>query len=318
MPSSSTDQSETWREHYRFASHEFLADDKWRMHYVDEGRVDEVRPPEDSSHSEQATLLFVHGNPTWSFHWRRLIQSFSSTHRCVAMDHIGCGLSEKPAVTLRLEDRIRHVQQLIKFLNLQRITLIAQDWGGAIGLGTMLRHSDHLERIMLLNTGAFRPWFIPWRIRVCRTPLMGRMALQGGNLFSKAALRMTTARNSLAKEIAEAYLAPHDSWANRRAVYDFVEDIPLSAAHPTWQTLGQIEDALPSLAHLRISLVWGMRDWCFTPECLRRFQQVWPQAEVTEIEDAGHWIVEDAPDEVQKALGKLLSQQAANHGALQA
>ncbi len=268
------------------------------MHYIDEHPADQA---------PAGTLLFVHGNPTWSFHWRSLISRFSGTHRCVAMDHVGCGWSEKPAESFRLEDRIRHLVDLVEELDLQRVTLVAQDWGGAIGLGALLRCSSRFQGVLLMNTAAFRPWFIPWRIRVCRTPWLGRLALQGMNLFSRAALRMTTARRRLPDEIAKAYLAPHDRWAHRRAVYDFVEDIPLSAAHPTWQTLGEIEDQLPSLAALPTALIWGMQDWCFTPECLRRFQLVWPDAAVTEVPDAGHWIMEDAPDEVAAALEALLA-----------
>jgi len=270
----------------------------WRMRYVDEQPADSPDAP---------VVLFVHGNPTWSFHWRRLITQFRSSHRCVALDHIGCGLSDKPQVTLRLEDRIAHLTELIDALDLQNVTLVAQDWGGAIGLGAMLRRRDRLRGLLLMNTGAFRPWFIPHRIRVCRAPVLGKIALQGMNLFSRAALRMTTNRNSLSQEVAQAYLAPHDSWANRRAVYDFVEDIPLSDRHPTWRTLGDIEDALPSLAELPIGLTWGMQDWCFTPECLRRFQSAWPAATVHEASDAGHWIVEDAPQRVEASLQEVLA-----------
>ncbi|MEM8865288.1 MAG: alpha/beta fold hydrolase [Planctomycetota bacterium] len=293
-----------WRAHYPFASHEATVGGQWRMHYVDEC-------PAEPTADDAPTMLFVHGNPTWSFHWRRLIAEFAADYRCVAPDHIGCGLSQKPAASFRLADRIDHLVELIDQLDLQQVTLVAQDWGGAIGLGALLRRRERFRGVLLLNTGAFRPWFIPWRIRVCRTPLLGRLALQGGNLFSLAALRMTTNRRPLPKDIAQAYLAPHDCWEHRRAVYDFVEDIPLSAAHPTWQTLGQIEDALPSLAHLPINMVWGMQDWCFTPECLRKFQAAWPHANARELPDAGHWVLEDAPEEVAAALRSLLKHSAA-------
>ena len=277
------------------------------MNYVDEQPAGQPDAP---------VVLFVHGNPTWSFHWRRLMTAFRATHRCVAPDHIGCGLSAKPQVTLRLEDRIAHLTQLIDALDLWNITLVAQDWGGAIGLGAMLRRRDRLRGMLLMNTGAFRPWFIPIRIRACRAPVVGRLAMQGMNLFSQAALRMTLHRKWLEWDIAKAYLAPHDSWANRRAVYDFVEDIPLTPAHPTWRTLGEIEDALPSLADLPVNLTWGMRDWCFTPECLRRFQAVWPDAQVREISDAGHWVVEDAPAEVEATLRELLQRTASQDTSL--
>ena len=265
------------------------------MHYVDEGSPVE------------RTLLFVHGNPTWSFHWRRLIQRHRGEYRCIAMDHLGCGLSDLQPTPLRLADHIANVSRLLESLDLRRITLVAQDWGGAIGLGALLAQRERFERIVLFNTGAFRPWFIPWRIRVCRAPLLGRLAVQGGNAFSQAALTMTLSRRRrLDPAVAAGYLAPYDSWARRAAVYQFVQDIPLSPQHPTWQTLGAIEDRLPELAGLPSLLVWGERDWCFTPECLDRFEQVWPRAEVHRLADVGHWVIEDAPEDAEQFVADFL------------
>jgi haloalkane dehalogenase len=267
------------------------------MHYLDEG----PREP------ETPTLLFVHGNPTWSFHWRRLSVSNSQTYRCVVPDHLGCGLSDLQPHPLRLAEHIDNLVSLVEKLDLRRLTLVAQDWGGAIGLGTLFRLRDRFERIVLFNTGAFRPWFIPFRIRVCRWPVLGKLALQGGNAFSRAALRMTLSRTDrLDPTVAAGYLAPYHDWTHRAAVYQFVKDIPLSSAHPTWQTLGEIEDALPQLAHMPSLLVWGMRDWCFTPECLDKFVAAWPQAEAHPLADVGHWVVEDAPTEAEQLLAGFL------------
>ncbi len=271
------------------------------MHYLDEG------PRGDATQ----TLLFVHGNPTWSFHWRRLIAANSTRYRCVAPDHLGCGLSDLQPRPLRLADHIKNMVRLIEKLDLRRITLVAQDWGGAIGLGALLRAMDRFERVVLFNTGAFQPWFIPWRIRVCRAPLIGKLAVQVANAFSLAALRMTLARKKqLEPAVTAGYLAPYDSWARRAAVYQFVKDIPLSAAHPTWQTLGEIEAALPRLVHLPQLLVWGMRDWCFTPECLDKFRAAWPTAEVHPLADVGHWVVEDAPADAERLLANFLARPA--------
>jgi cis-3-alkyl-4-acyloxetan-2-one decarboxylase len=266
------------------------------MHYLDEGPADAER-----------TLLFVHGNPTWSFHWRRLVARFRGDYRCVAMDHLGCGLSDLQPRPLRLADHIANVRQLVKALDLRRVTLVAQDWGGAIGLGALLADRARFERIVLFNTGAFRPWFIPWRIRACRAPVVGQLALQGGNAFSRAALTMTLARRRrLEPQVASGYLAPYDNWTRRAAVYQFVKDIPLSASHPTWQTLGAIEDQLPALADMPSLLVWGERDWCFTTECLDRFAAAWPRAEVGRLPDVGHWVLEDAPEDAERFVADFL------------
>jgi cis-3-alkyl-4-acyloxetan-2-one decarboxylase len=287
-----------WRLLYPFAS-QFISLGGARMHFVDE-------TPDDGG--AQSTLLFVHGNPTWSFHWRELILALRSKYHCVAPDHLGCGLSDKPPNLLRLDDHIENLTTLIEKLDLQDVTLVAQDWGGGIGLGAMLRMPERLERIILFNTGAFPPAYIPWRIRACRIPLLGQLAVQGANLFSRAAIHMTLARRTrLDPTVAAGYLAPYDSWANRRAVFGFVKDIPNSPNDPTWQALAKIESKLPSLADRPAQLIWGMRDWCFRPDCLARFEQGWPQVEVHRLADVGHWVVEDATDEVLPLVQNFLS-----------
>lgn len=285
----------SWRSFYPFQSH-WLDLNGHRLHYLDEG-------PRDAEH----TLLFVHGNPTWSFHWRRLIEARRGEYRCVAVDHLGCGLSDLQPRPLRLADHIANLRRLVESLDLQRVTLVAQDWGGAIGLGTILAERQRFERIVLFNTGAFRPWFIPWRIRACRGPVLGRLLVQGGNAFSRAALTMTLARRKgLDPAVQAGYLAPYDSWRRRAAVYQFVRDIPSNDRHPTWQTLEAIERKLPQLASLPTLLVWGQRDWCFNTRCLTRFVEEWPDADVVRLADVGHWVVEDAPDETEEAVRSFL------------
>jgi haloalkane dehalogenase len=311
MSSTAKSSSNDWRTLYPFASH-WLEVPGGRMHYVDEG------PRPGTNGSAPPTLIFVHGNPTWSFHWRRLITALSQDFRCIAPDHIGCGLSEKPREFLELGDHIRNLRRFVEELQLDRITLVAQDWGGAIGLGTMMQLEDRLDRIVLFNTGAFTPRYIPCRIRACRWPLVGRLAVQGANAFSLAALRMTLARKSrLEPNIAAGYLAPYDSWQNRRAVYGFVRDIPSPRRREpdpsllddsTWGSLVAIERVLPKLGDRPICLIWGMRDWCFRPDCLDRFVEAWPHAEVHRLADVGHWVVEDAPDEALAIVQHFLSQ----------
>jgi haloalkane dehalogenase len=314
MPQSTENDANGWRRLYPFASH-WIETPAGRMHYLDEGAA-------EANGDFASTLLFVHGNPTWSFHWRRLIESLRPNYRCIAPDHIGCGLSDKPARLFSLADHIDNLCALVDKLNLEHITLIAQDWGGAIGLGAMLRMRERLERIVLFNTGAFPPRYIPWRIRACRGPLFGRLAVQGANAFSLAALRMTLARRSkLDSAVAAGYLAPYDSWNHRRAVYGFVKDIPNprydflisesdlppALENSTWGTLFRIEDSLPNVADRPACLIWGMRDWCFRPDCLDRFLVAWPQSEVHRLADVGHWVVEDAPDEALTIVQKFLT-----------
>jgi haloalkane dehalogenase len=102
-------------------------------------------------------------------------------------------------------------------------------------------------------------------------------------------------------------LAPYDNWDHRVAIDAFVRDIPMSTRHPTHRVLADLEAALPRLADLPSLLIWGMRDWCFRPECLRRFQGLWPNAETVELNDAGHYVMEDAPAEVIAAIDQFLA-----------
>jgi cis-3-alkyl-4-acyloxetan-2-one decarboxylase len=98
--------------------------------------------------------------------------------------------------------------------------------------------------------------------------------------------------------VRAGYLAPYDSWAHRIAIQRFVDDIPLRPRHPSYSTLVEIERGLPSLANLPTALIWGMRDWCFTPYFLDRFREFFPAAEVHRMADAGHWVMEDAAEQV--------------------
>lgn len=289
---------ENWRCEYPFQSH-FMELDGHRIHYVDEG------PGEDSGGDP---VLMVHGNPTWSFYWRHLVSSLSVDRRTVAIDHLGCGLSDKPAdYDYCLQSHVDNLCHLVDRLNLNRVTLMAHDWGGAIGMGTLLARQERFKKIVLFNTAAFPPPFIPFRIRVCRWPLIGKIGVQGLNMFARAATFMATERpGGLPSTVAEGLLAPYDSWQNRIAIYQFVKDIPLSRRHRTWQLLEQIEAGLEQVADWPILMMWGMKDWCFRPECLDRLNQHWPAAEVHRINSAGHYVIEDAAERVDQTVREFL------------
>ena len=253
-----------WRSLYPFQSHEVTLDGL-RYHYLDEG--------------SGPVLLMVHGNPTWSFYWRNLILALRGRFRIVAVDHIGCGLSDKPpaiAYSYRLARRVADLGQLIEKLDLRQMTLVAHDWGGAIGMGAAVAAPERFARFVLMNTAAFRMAHCPWPIHLCHLPGFGPLAVQGLNLFVRTALRTTVCkRERMTPAVKAGYLAPYDSWANRVAVLRFVLDIPLSPAHPSYQTLTDIEKGLARF-RAPICLIWGMRDWCFTPAVSRSVYRVLP------------------------------------------
>ncbi len=286
----------TWKEQYPFPSN-YVSVGNYRQHYIDQG---------DESNE---TLLMVHGNPTWSFYWRHLVTDLSNHYRTIAIDHLGCGLSDKPTnYDYCLENHIQNTCALVEKLDLKNVTLLAHDWGGAIGMGSLLKLKDRFSRIVLFNTAAFPPPYIPFRIRVCRWPVFGQIALQGFNLFARAAVTMGTERKGgLRQATADGLLAPYDNWQNRTAIYRFVKDIPLSPSHRTWRVLDEIETRLVEVKDLPIHLIWGMKDWCFRPECLDRLVTHWPNAEVTKFETAGHYVVEDEAERITPIVQKFLT-----------
>jgi haloalkane dehalogenase len=274
-----------WSQLYPFTSRT-LSLDGVRYHYLDEGRG--------------MPLLMLHGNPTWSFYWRNLVVAFREQYRVVVPDHVGCGLSDKPQdYDYCLQNHIANVVRLVEHLDLTQVTLLVHDWGGAIGLGAALQIPERIARLVLFNTGAFPPPFVPLRIRVCRTPVIGRLAMRGFNVFARAALTMAVERRDrMTPAVRAGLLAPYDSWEHRIGIDRFVADIPLTRRHRTWQTLADIERGLPSLADRPIQMIWGMRDWCFRPSCLDRFCRAFPDAEVHRLENAGHYVIEDAHERI--------------------
>ena len=269
------------------------------MHYVDEG-------PTDGS---AASILCVHGNPTWSFYYRSIVARFRETHRVVAVDHVGCGLSDKPQqYKYTLAQHTSNLVRLIDSLDLKNVTLVVHDWGGAIGLGAAVSRTERFRNVMVLNTAAFPPPYVPRRIAACRIPLLGSWAIRYLNAFAQAAITMAIDRlPKLSDNAREGLLVPYDSPKNRVAIDGFVRDIPMTPKHSTWNVLVELERNLPKLSGLPIRFVWGMRDWCFRPECMERMNLAWPNATRRELDDVGHYVMEEASAEVLEELQKLMA-----------
>jgi len=254
-----------------------------RMSYVDEG-------PRGAD-----AVLLLHGNPTWSFLYRDLIAELSPTMRCVAPDHVGMGLSEKPArYDYGLAARIDDIESLVGALGLARVHLVVHDWGGPIGLGFAGRHPERVGRIAILNTAAFGMDRIPARIALCRAPWIGALLVRGLNGFAEAATWMGTASRRLTWDERRGYLYPYDSWASRVGVHRFVRDVPIEAGHPSRGALDEVFGNLARLSGHEKMLLWGARDFCFDDAFLSRWREIYPDARVERYADAGHLVLEDA------------------------
>jgi pimeloyl-ACP methyl ester carboxylesterase len=261
-----------------------------RMSYVDHGPRD-GRP-----------VLLLHGNPSWSFLWRDLILKLAAQgRRVIAPDHVGMGLSARPDRFLRLADRIADVEALLSHLGIKEFDLGVHDWGGAIGFGIAGRQPERVGKILVTNTGAFLSDRIPARIALCRAPLLGRFIVQGLNGFAWPATWMSVEK-PLSPAAKAGFLAPYGSVGVRRAVADFVADIPMEPDHPTRSVLAAVEASLPGLKGKPMLLCWGMRDFCFDETFLKGFIRRFPAAEQQLFPEAGHYVLEDAGE---AALGRI-------------
>ena len=269
------------------------------MHYLDEG-------PREAN-----PVLFLHGNPTWSFMYRNLICELSETNRCVVPDHIGCGLSEKPVLSefaYDLKSHSKNIFDLLQELSIDQFSLVVHDWGGAIGLTAFRDELNRLKKIVLLNTASFPSSDVPRRILFCRLPLIGSFFVRLINGFAWPATFMATAKG-LSKDAKNGLLAPYDSWRNRIAVWRFVKDIPYESNHPTRTLLKETEFKLSELKTKEIISCWGMKDFCFHPEFLKKWKNILPNLKSYEFEDSGHYVLEDNySDCVKKIKPFLISQ----------
>ena len=271
-----------------------------RMHYVDEG-------PRDAP-----VVLMLHGNPTWSFYWRRLISALRLSHRVIGPDHIGCGKSDKPGddtYPYRLAQRVEDIEALVEQLGLRDITLAVHDWGGMIGMGWAHRHPDLVARLVILNTAAFpmpSTKRLPASLWLARDTKAGALLVRGFNAFARGATRLAVTRVRLPKEVRDGLCAPYDSWDHRRAVLRFVQDIPLREGDPSFSLVREVGEHLHQFNDRPVLICWGDRDFVFDEHFLRVWKSALPNAEVHQFPDCGHYVLEDAPAEIEQLVRRFL------------
>ncbi len=267
--------------------------DGHRMSYLDEG--------------SGPVVVMVHGNPSWSYLYRNLVTELKSTHRCIVPDHLGCGLSDKPQdYPYRLQNHIDNLENLLNQLQVDRCVLIVHDWGGAIGMGWAGLHPDRVAGLVVLNTAAFHSSRIPFRITVCRWPVLGPLLVRGLNGFARPATFMAV-HNKMLPEVAAGFLHPYNFWKDRVAILRFVQDIPLQENHPSFQTLANVEASLARLQDKPMLLCWGGEDFCFNDHFYGQWQRRFPAAHSHYFPEAGHYVLEDALDEIMVLLTPFLA-----------
>lgn len=270
---------------YPFTPKSFVHPNGLTQSYLDEGEGDPV--------------VMLHGNPSWSYYWRHLVLGLRDDYRCIVPDHIGMGLSDKPADAdygYTLRNRVQDLDRLLDHLGLgDNLTLAVHDWGGMIGFGWALKHAARVKRLVILNTSAFplpaaKP--LPWQLKLGRNWTLGEWLIRGANAFAAGAANDGVV-NRLAPDVKRALLAPYDSWANRIATVRFVQDIPLQAGDRAWDLVEDAGRRLPEFANRPAFIGWGLKDFVFDHHFLKGFEAALPRAEKQVYEDAGHYVLED-------------------------
>jgi haloalkane dehalogenase len=257
-------------------------------------------------------VLMLHGNPSWSYYWRKLVLGLRDGYRCIVPDHIGMGLSDKPddaAYDYTLTSRIDDLERLLDSLDLgEKLTLAVHDWGGMIGFGWALKHAARIKRLVILNTAAFplpAAKAMPWQLSLGRDSRVGALLIRGVNAFAAGASVLGVERKMPRAE-RRAYVAPYDSWAKRIATLRFVQDIPLSPADRAWPVVQAAGERLADFANRPAFIGWGLKDFVFDRHFLDGFRQALPRAETMAFADAGHYVLEDKAEVLVPAIRRFV------------
>lgn len=280
--------------------HHFFASPHGRMHYVDEGEGEQ-------------TVICLHGNPTWSFLYRNFVKGLSGSARVIAPDLIGFGLSEKNPdwTSYSIAGHVEDVSALVEALDLRNITLVFQDWGGPIGLGVALEHPERVRALVVMNTiGFVMPGLTddgpPLPLRILRVPLLGEQLVQGLGMFNRAGIAAGIARpERRTDQVLRAYDAVAGNWQERAGALSFPRLIPTDPDDPAIALLEREGKWLETFRG-EVLIFWGMKDFAFGPAMLGEWRRRFPQAPVLELPNAGHFLQEDAHEEIVPRIREAL------------
>jgi len=281
-----------------------------RMNYIDEGEGD--------------ILLMIHGNPTWSYLYRHFIKDLKSNYRCIAIDLLGYGLSDKPPNgDYRMEAHIRRLEKFVEKLNLKDITLICQDWGGIIGLSYAARNKERFSRLIPMNTTGFFPtkiseflkcakgaWVVPILLSF-KIPWFGKKMAMNWNIFLKLAtsIGINNRKRQMHKKAVAGYHYPFQRVEDRLAILKSVRQIPLLPRGHLWNLMKETERLLQDW-NIRTQIIWGTKDAVFVPWFIDKFEKVLQNhAQTLRIPTANHFLQDDEPDIIIKKIREFLSEE---------
>jgi haloalkane dehalogenase len=275
---------------------EYPFEDRWlpyrdgALHYLDEGTG--------------PVVLLLHGNPTWSYLYRNVIKELRTGHRLIAPDYPGFGMSKAPSrYGFTPPEHAGAIEHLIATLALQNIILVAQDWGGSVGMSYAVRHRKNLRGIVVMNSWAWPASLPQWLFSLAMGgwPL-GYWLQTRRNFFAAAVVpRGIHHREKVSDNLRKAYTDPFPTPASRKPTWVFPRQIRKARS---W--LRAIESQLPALADVPAVILWGARDEPgFRPQEMARWQRYLVRHELEILDDASHFVQEDRPDRVADAIRRL-------------
>lgn len=265
------------------------------VHYIDEG--------------QGAPILFLHGNPTWSFLYRDIVRGLRDRYRCIALDYPGMGLSGKPREHGRPdygftpEEHSATVRGFVEALDLRDLTVMVQDWGGPIGMGMMTSMPERIRRVVIGNTWAWPMGGVD--IQLFSKGLgrgLGRQLILRRNLFVEKLLPSGVAnKRRMTPEVMQCYRGPYPTATDREPTAVFPLAITTSRSF-----LAEVEAKLDRLADKPVQLLWGHKDMVFKKRELERWRRIFPHAEVEHLPRASHFIQEDAPEQIADTIAAFV------------
>ena len=267
------------------ARHRFRDVDGTRIHYVDEGQGE--------------TLLLLHGNPSWSFLYRKIIAGLTDQYRCIALDFPGYGLSDAPSgYRFTPREHSMLLEHFVDQLGLKDVGVMVQDWGGPIGLGFAGRRPEVVSWLVIGNTFAWPLDSLP-RLRVFSWVMGGPIGVSltyAFNFVPRAFFFRGFAQKP-APQVLDLYMAPWKRRRRRVAAVIAPRQLTLASDY-----LAEVERNLPKLADLPALIVWGLKDLAFQEVERRHFERVFPKHKTILFDDASHFLQEDVGDQIAKAI----------------
>lgn len=270
---------------YPFKSH-YYRTKYGKLHYVDEGKGN--------------VILFIHGTPTWSFLYRNYIKTLSSNYRCIAIDNIGFGFSDKPtSFSGTPEDHSKILTDFINSLNLKEINLVVHDFGGPIGLNYAINNYDNIKSLILFNT-----WF--WETKSNKDAIkinkilnswLGVFLYLNTNFSMKILFKKAFFDSKkLSKQVHQHYSKLYTSKRERQSLLKIGKSLIGSSDwyQENWNKITVLTNK-PTL------FLWGDKDNFIKPEQLKKWQTKFVMAKIINY-DCGHFVQEEKPNESLKEL----------------